>query len=123
LPAVSTTAVTERRAIPRSRTFWKGTILFPGGLRSTECTVRNFTHRGARLDCGGVGDVPDHFQLKIPQKGETFECSVTWRRPPEIGVAFLVVKDSGTDSLSEKLKTLEMQNRKLMQRLNARDSD
>lgn len=120
---MSTTAVTERRAIPRSRTFWKGTILFPGGLRSTECTVRNFTHRGARLDCGGVGDLPDHFQLNIPQKGESFDCSVTWRRPPDIGVAFVAEKASATDSLSDKLKALELQNRKLMRRLNERDSD
>lgn len=117
-----TTAATERRATQRSRTFWKGTILFPGGLRSTECTVRNFTPQGARLDCGGVNDLPDHFQLKIPQKGETFDCSVVWRQIPEIGVAFVVEEASAGETLSDKLKTLEQQNRRLMRRLNERDS-
>ncbi|MDP3545025.1 MAG: hypothetical protein Q8S29_02480 [Phreatobacter sp.] len=120
---MTTTAATERRAIQRSRTFWKGTILFPGGLRSTECTVRNFTPQGARLDCGGVNDLPDHFALKIPQKGETFDCTVVWRNLSEIGVAFVVAETSAADSLSDKLKTLELQNRRLMRRLNERDSD
>ena len=116
------TAVTpERRAAQRSRTFWKGTILFPGGLRSTECTVRNFTLQGARLDCGGVGDIPDHFDLKIPQKGETFPCQVIWRRPPEIGVAFVAVTATAADSLTEKLRLLELQNRKLLRRINEQD--
>jgi hypothetical protein len=122
LPTVPTTAATERRAIPRSRTFWKGTILFPGGLRSIECTVRNFTAKGARLDCGGVGDIPDHFQLKIPQKGETFDCAVAWRHLPEIGVAFVAADSSPAETLSDKLKVLEQQNRRLMRRLNERDS-
>jgi len=120
---VSTTAATERRATQRSRTFWKGTVLFPGGLRSTECTVRNFTTKGARLDCGGVNDLPDHFQLKIPQKGETFDCTVVWRRLPDIGVAFVEAAGLGADSLVDKLKTLEQQNRRLMRRLNEQSSD
>lgn len=120
---MSTTAATERRATQRSRTFWKGTVLFPGGLRSTECTVRNFTTKGARLDCGGVNDLPDHFQLKIPQKGETFDCAVIWRRLPDIGVSFVEASAGGTDSLADKLKTLEQQNRRLMRRLNEQSSD
>lgn len=120
---MSTVEATERRAVQRSRTFWKGTILFPGGLRSTECTVRNFTPKGARLDCGGVNDLPDHFQLKIPQKGETFECVAVWRRLPEIGVTFLEAGASGPESLADKLKTLEQQNRRLMRRLNEQSSD
>ena len=118
---MTTNASTERRSVQRSRTFWKGTILFPGGLRSTECTVRNFSGAGARLDCGGVNDVPDHFQLKIPQKGEAFDCVVIWRRPPEIGVAFRQEAGAAENLLADKLRTLEQQNRRLMRRLNERD--
>ncbi len=96
-------------------------ILFPGGLRSVECTVRNFSSAGARLDCGQVNDVPDHFQLKIPQKGETFDCSVIWRHLPEIGVAFRQAEAPTADALVDKLKVLELQNRRLMRRLGERD--
>ncbi|KAF0122651.1 MAG: type IV pilus assembly PilZ [Xanthobacteraceae bacterium] len=96
-------------------------ILFPGGLRSVECTVRNFSAAGARLDCGGVNDVPDHFQLKVPQKGETFDCSVIWRQLPEIGVAFRQADLPTADALADKLKTLEVQNRRLMRRLSERE--
>lgn len=107
----------------RPRTFWKGTILFPGGLRSSECIVRNFTAGGARLDCGAVTDIPDHFELKIPQKGETFSCEVAWRRQSEVGVAFVPAESEGEDLLARRIKALEEQNRKLMRRIQERGSD
>jgi hypothetical protein len=109
----------ELRKAPRSRTFWKGTVLFPGGLRSTECTVRNFSETGARLDCGGVGDIPDHFQLKISQKHRTvFDCKVAWRRDGELGVQFKT-DDIATSEISlvRKIEALEGQNRLLLRRL------
>ncbi|WP_168201791.1 PilZ domain-containing protein [Phreatobacter aquaticus] len=114
----------ERRAALRSRTFWKGTVLFPGGLRSTECTVRNFSETGARLDCGGVSDIPDHFQLKIPQKGSAlFRCKVAWRRVGEIGVHFETDDVAiSENSLVRKIEALEGQNRALLRRLRNDDS-
>ncbi len=112
-------ATPERRSAPRSRTFWKGTILFPGGLRSSECTVRNYTVKGARLECGNVPDIPDHFALKIPQKGETYDCTVVWRRLPEIGVVFGEAETTG--DLADKLRLLEQQNRRLLRHLNERE--
>lgn len=111
----------ERRTLPRNRTFWKGTILFPGGLRSSECTVRNFTPRGARLDCGGVIDIPDHFELRIPQKGETFACRVIWRRAPEIGVSFAAAEAQSEDALARQVRELADQNRRLMRRIHERE--
>jgi hypothetical protein len=119
---VSTEPIAERRTLPRSRTFWKGTILFPGGLRSSECTVRNFTAKGARLDCGGVIDIPDHFDLKIPQKGETFSCRVVWRRAPEIGVHFAKAEAPSEESLARRVEELADQNRRLMRRIHERES-
>ncbi len=113
----------ERRVLPRGRTFWKGTILFPGGLRSIECTVRNFTLKGARLDCGAVIDIPDHFELKIPQKGETFACHVVWRRSPEVGVSFAAEEAHSEDALARKMKAIEDQNRRLMRRIHERESE
>ena len=109
----------NRRIAARSRTFWKGTVLFPGGLRSTECTVRNFSETGARLDCGGVGDIPDHFQLKIPQKnGAVFHCKVAWRQTGEIGVHFLTTAEASMGgTLARKIEALEGQNRILLRKL------
>lgn len=112
----------ERRSLPRSRTYWRGTILFPGGLRSIECTIRNFTARGARLDCGGVIDIPDHFDLKIPQKGETFTCRVIWRRTPEIGVHFAAAEAPSEETLARRVQELADQNRRLMRRIHERES-
>jgi PilZ domain len=114
----------NRRIAPRSRTFWKGMILFPGGLRSVECTVRNFSETGARLDCGTTLDIPDHFELKIPQRNANFQCKVVWRRGQEVGVHFINDKaGDAVSSINEKLKALAAQNRKLLRQINDRDSD
>lgn len=113
----------NRRAILRARTFWKGTILFPGGLRSVECTVRNFSSGGARLDCGAISDLPDHFRLNIPQKGATFDCAVMWRRLPEVGVAFREAQTDSATELIERMRELEAQNRRLVRKLSERDPD
>lgn len=118
------TIMTERRSSPRMRTFWKGVILYPGGLRSIECTVRNFSEQGVRLDCGAVRDVPDHFDLKIPQKAAVFACQVVWRKDNEIGAGFVrPAPGAAADALTEKLKDLEAQNRKLMRKVRERDDE
>lgn len=118
------TTMTERRSSHRMRTFWKGVILYPGGLRSIECTVRNFSEQGVRLDCGGVLDVPDHFDLKIPQKGAVFACQVAWRKDNEIGAGFVrPPPGAAADALAEKLRLLEAQNRKLMRKVSERDDE
>lgn len=115
-------AAPEQRSTPRPRTYWKGTIVYPGGLRSVECIVRNFNAEGAKLDCGAIIDIPDHFELTIPQKGETFQCHVCWRQPDSLGVRFQVAETEG-DGIARKLKVLEDQNRKLMKRLSETNSD
>ncbi|QCI63251.1 PilZ domain-containing protein [Phreatobacter stygius] len=116
--------MSERRIAPRSRTFWKGTIVFPGGLRSVECTVRNFSETGARLDCGSTIDIPDHFELKIPQRGAVFNCQVAWRRGQEIGAHFVKDQVDGVVTvINEKLKALAAQNKKLLRQMNERDAD
>lgn len=118
------TIMTERRSTARMRTFWKGVIIYPGGLRSIECTVRNFSEQGVRLDCGAVRDVPDHFELKIPQKAAVFPCKVIWRKDNDIG-AEVIRPPAGAeaDALADKIRTLEAQNRKLMRRVQDRDDD
>lgn len=116
--------MTERRTTPRMRTFWKGVILYPGGLRSIECTVRNFSDQGVRLDCGAVRDVPDHFELRIPQKSAVFACTVAWRKENEIGAGFVrPAHGREADALAEKIRALEAQNRKLMRKVQDRDED
>lgn len=116
--------MSERRIATRSRTFWKGTILFPGGLRSVECTVRNYSETGVRLDCGSIMDLPDRFELKIPQRNATYACEVAWRRGGEIGARFLAAPaDPGVDAINAKLKELAAQNKRLQRQINDRDSE
>lgn len=110
--------MSERRIALRSRTLWKGTILFPGGLRSIGCTVRNFSETGTKLDIGAIDDVPDHFALDIPQKGKTYNCKVAWRAGNQIGAHFVINSPGiAADAIAEKLRDLELQNKKLRKKL------
>ena len=68
--------------------------------------------------------MPDRFELKIPQKSAVFTCTVAWRRDNEIGAGFVrPAPGAEADSLSEKLKALEAQNRKLMRKVQELDDD
>ena len=93
--------MSERRIAQRSRTFWKGTIIFPGGLRSVECTVRNYSETNA-----------------------TYACEVAWRRGGEIGARFVTgAAEAGVEAINEKLKELAAQNKRLQRQINDRDSE
>lgn len=112
-----------RRRFPRSRSFWKGTVIFPGGLRSVGCVVRDFSEAGARIDCAGIMDIPDKFQLHIPQRSQTYDCKVAWRRGGEFGVEFKTEAATSVDAIALSIKALQDQNRRLMARLAERSTD
>ncbi len=114
---MSTEADDKRRRFPRTRSFWKGRVIYPGRLRSVECTVRDFSPAGARIDCAGIMDIPDRFELEIPHKSQTFDCRVAWRRGSEFGIEFKTDTLSTVDTLAASLKQLQEQNRRLMSRL------
>lgn len=107
----------QRRRFQRTRSFWKGRVIFPGGLRSVECTVRDFSEGGAKIDCAGVMDIPDRFKLHIPHKMQSFECKVAWRRGGEFGVEFKTEEAHSVEAIASTLKELQDQNRRLMNRL------
>jgi hypothetical protein len=81
------TSSSDKRRVARRRILKSGRIVFNRGRSTIDCTVRNISSRGARLEVASVVGIPDAFFLAMPDAG-TQACRVVWRRLKELGVAF-----------------------------------
>jgi hypothetical protein len=77
----------EKRATPRHKVFKHGTLAFGGG-GGVECTVRNISSGGARLDVANPISLPRSFTLVIPTDQFMRHCHPVWASEQQIGVAF-----------------------------------
>jgi hypothetical protein len=79
--------MTEKRTIPRQRTFKGGVIAFNNRSSTIDCVVQNLTPGGAMLKVASSVGIPDRFELKLEHE-DFRSCRVKWRRDNAIGVAF-----------------------------------
>lgn len=77
----------ERRKDQRHRTFKAGKIAFNRGA-VIDCTVRNLSRSGARLDIADQIVIPEQFMLLIERDNLQYPCYVEWRKENQIGVSF-----------------------------------
>jgi hypothetical protein len=77
----------ERRASPRHRVLKHGSIAFPGG-GGIDCTVRNLSSNGARLDVASPVGLPSEFTLVIEADRFLRRCRQVWSIDQRIGIAF-----------------------------------
>jgi hypothetical protein len=76
----------EKRAVPRHRVLKGGMLAFGGG--SVDCTVRNISSNGARVDIVNPIGLPEAFTLVIETDGFMRRCHAVWSSEKRIGVAF-----------------------------------
>ena len=77
----------ERRAHARHRVFKGGRLAFNSG-RSVECTVRNLSPGGARVDVTTPVALPEQLTLLIEADHFRRSCHPVWTQATHIGVAF-----------------------------------
>jgi hypothetical protein len=77
----------ERRMQPRHRVLKGGRLAFDDG-GGFDCTVRNISTGGARVDLRGPVGLPASFTLCIDADHFTRRCHAVWRHEHHIGVAF-----------------------------------
>jgi PilZ domain len=77
----------EKRAAPRHRVLKHGTLAFPSG-GAFECTVRNLSSTGARVDIAYPLALPDAFTLLIETDQFVRRCHAVWSSEQRIGLAF-----------------------------------
>ena len=77
----------EKRAAQRHRVLKHGTIAFPGG-GAVDCTVRNISATGARVDVDNPMCLPPNLTLFIEADHFTRRCHPVWAQDRRIGLAF-----------------------------------
>ncbi|HWX05972.1 MAG TPA: PilZ domain-containing protein [Bradyrhizobium sp.] len=77
----------EKRAAPRHRVLKGGTLAFSGG-GGVDCTVRNISSSGARVDISNPVGLPEAFTLVIETDHFRRRCHAVWSSEKCIGVAF-----------------------------------
>ena len=78
---------TDKRTTQRHRTLKAGQVIFNAGRSTIDCTVRNLSKSGARLEVPSVVGIPNSFDLSISGDGVR-PCRVVWRSLRELGVEF-----------------------------------
>lgn len=78
----------EQRASQRIRSYLKGVIVHSGGQSRTECTVRDLSAEGARLEVSRAVTLPETFDLHVPQRAMVQKSQIIWRHGDEAGVHF-----------------------------------
>lgn len=118
----------EQRAHQRIRSYLKGEIVHSGGRIRLECTVRDISPEGARIQVARDIALPDPFELHIPQRGMAEKSHIVWRQGDETGVHFLqdtpaaqrVAAPANVDrSLLARVETLENDLNSLRQQMAA----
>lgn len=78
---------TDNRQAQRRSTLKGGHIVFNGGRSTIDCTVRNLSAKGAKLQVSSVVGIPATFDLML-QGHSRQPCRVVWRTLKELGVSF-----------------------------------
>lgn len=78
----------EQRLSPRRNTMIPAVIAFNGGRSRVQCTIRNISDTGAKIEVRGVGQIPAAFDLLVPDHRPQ-ACRVVWRAMREMGVSFV----------------------------------
>ena len=77
----------EKRAYARHRVFKGGRLAFNAG-GSIECTVRNISPGGARVDVNSPIALPKQLTLLIDADHFKRRCHPVWTHDTHVGIAF-----------------------------------
>ena len=59
--------MSERRQLPRQKSFLRGCLYFNNGRASATCLIRNMSDRGARILISHALNIPDIVELYVIQ--------------------------------------------------------
>ena len=106
----------EARRGERVRSFLRARIVFNNKNSSIDCTIKNISPTGAKLEVANTFSLPAEFDLQIPAKNRTVRAKMMWRDAEALGVEF---QDQNTNASAaeQTIETLERENRKLKTKL------
>lgn len=98
----------ENRATARVRSFLRGEILHSNGNSRTECTIRDLSEGGARIEAPQSVTIPEFFDLFIPQRNLRHRVRMIWRHASEFGVSFQNEHQAPPPSIEENPNEIRM---------------
>ena len=111
--------MSERRKERRLKSLLGGRISFSRRQSTMDCIVRNFAPHGALVVFPHSSLTPSEFTLHIPCKGEAHSAKVMWRHHDRAGVTLSNMEKMEIPiDTAKRLRALELENRRLKQRLN-----
>ncbi len=78
----------ERRRQPRTRTLKAARILLNHHQSSIDCTIRNLSLSGARLEVASSLGIPERFDLIFNADQSIRPCRMVWHKEKQLGVEF-----------------------------------
>lgn len=78
----------DGRIANRTRSFLRGEIIHSNGNSRTDCTIRDLSETGARIEAPPSVTVPEYFELFIPQRNSRHRSRIVWRHQADLGIAF-----------------------------------
>ncbi|MCA0399724.1 MAG: PilZ domain-containing protein [Proteobacteria bacterium] len=90
----------EQRQSNRTRSFLRGEIVHSNGASRTDCTVRDISDTGARLEIPVSVTLPEFFEILVPLKSITRRARIIWRHNNEIGISFVHEAQAGMTATS-----------------------
>jgi hypothetical protein len=87
-----------RRMEPRPRTLLAGKLVFGPQELTADCSIRNLTAHGAKIQTTVAANLTPDIWLIIVRRGAAYRCSLAWRRGEEVGLKFISEHDLATDT-------------------------
>lgn len=81
--------IDTRRTDPRFEVRIPGKLMWANGASSKDCTIKDLSEGGAKLDTTVFTSVPDKVNLFEGKTGNIFECAVRWQQGAMIGLQFI----------------------------------
>lgn len=79
----------DRRSSRRGKLLLRGRVVFERGAGSVDCTIRDMSETGARIEVATGTMLPKKFTLMVLRDGTAHEAEVKWCRPKQMGLYFV----------------------------------
>ena len=102
----------EARQGERVRALLRARIIFNNQNSTIDCTIKNISACGAKIELDNTASVPAEFDLEVPQRARTYRARIVWRDAVACGVTF-VEAAAAKEPADTSLERLRKENRQL----------
>ena len=96
-------AVEERREHPRRRTLLSGKVVFNNRSGALNCTVKDLSECGARIQLGGWLNLPREFEIHL-DRGAMFRCEMVRFIDTFMSVRFIETLAQAADGVVDRVQ-------------------